>query len=261
MDLLWLAWIQSLTEFVPVSSSAHLSILSHFLGMAPMTRGLQVGLNVMSLLVVVVYFRHSFYQLTKSALFLFRGKFLEELPYLLKLVVATAPVVMAGFFMHSYGPSLHESLRIMGLSSIFFGALLGIADWKGSLANPEKELSYRDALLIGVAQAFSLVPGASRLGTTLTAARFLGYSREDSARFSFLLSIPVTLGASTLLAKQILLAPPSATLSIFWAVLGSSFVLGYGALHFFMAYTQRHSFLIWALYRIFFGAALLGYTF
>lgn len=259
MDLFWLACLQSITEFLPVSSSAHLDVLSRLLALPAPTRPLEVTLNLMTTLVIVIYFRVNIHEMTIGFFTLFRRKITRDAHSFFRLCWATLPVVAAGYFVHTYDWFLANTFKMIGWVAIGFGVCLILVDWAGSLRKTYKSMGYGDAFFIGLGQVVALVPGASRLGCTLIMARLLGYKRTDAARFSFLLAIPTSIAATTLLAKKIW---ESSTLFFSFdalVVIIPTFIIGYVTLHLFMAGLKAHTLLIWGLYRIAFGVFILWY--
>ena len=178
----------------------------------------------------------------------------------LKLIVATLPAGLAGLALRAVIEANARSLAIVAATSIIFAVLLWLADRSGarrSNARPFSELTVPGALFIGVAQAFALIPGTSRSGVTMTAARFLGLTREDSARFSFLLSIPIILASGLALVganRTASAAIDSMTLGYAAAV---SALVAFLTIHFFMRLLPRVGVLPFVIYRILFGALLL----
>ena len=256
LHILLLSLVQGITEFIPVSSSAHLALLS-MLGRSSSSEGMAVeaAAHLGTLLAVLIYFRsdviHVFQEL---ASFMTAKKRPKMLGY---LVVATVPGVLAGVFLKGlihYGLSL---TLLIGWMSLIFGSLMYAADRWGSHTYTLDDMTYKRAFLIGCAQAFSVIPGASRSGTTLSMARFLGFLREPAFRFSFLLSIPVTLGLVLLSALDAYRSGASfMTADTLWLG-GLSFVIGYISLTLVMGWISRLSLAPFAIYRILLGIGLI----
>jgi undecaprenyl-diphosphatase len=256
-DTLILSLIQALTEFLPVSSTAHLIVLPHVFHIPTMGRLTEVALHMGTLAVVMVYFRKDLQEGFSGLRSLMKGTLTKGLHKWLQIACATLPVVVIGYGVHKFFGKGLRSFEIMGWSSLFFGFLLLLVDKRSPTQKRVDAMTYGDAFIIGLLQVIALIPGASRLGTTLITARLLGYDRVSAARFSFLLSIPVVIGATTLM----LLETSSKELQSMAGPLGigalASFALGYLVLMGFMAWLKRFTLLPFALYRIFFGIYVL----
>ena len=251
----YLSLIQALTEFLPVSSTAHLIALSKLFHLPSAGRLTEVALHMGTLAVVLVYFRRDIVDMLTGLLTLLKGKTLPGTHKALMIILATLPAIGAGYLVNRYVGKGLRSLEVMGWASIFFGTLLFLADRVAPTHKRFESLTYSDAFIVGLLQVLALIPGASRSGCTLIAARLLGYDRQSAARFSFLLSIPVIVGASTLM---ILSVPNLKTLplSMLWTSL-LCFGMGYVVLTLLMLWLKRGSFALFALYRLVFGAYLL----
>lgn len=200
-----IALIQGITEFLPISSSAHIQLPNLLLDWED--RGLQfdIAIHAGSLLAVVVYFKDELNSLCSGTLRSWRTRELNDhADFTLKLIVATIPVFVAGFLLREIVASSMRDLGVIVIATVVFGLFLGLAEWQSrrlhlsgyvpSLKNP----TYPVVLLIGFSQILALIPGASRSGVTMTAALLLGMSRTQAAKFSFLLAIPVISGAFAL---------------------------------------------------------------
>lgn len=256
-NTLILSIIQGITEFIPVSSTAHVILASKLYGIKTAGRMTEVSLHIGTLTVVMVYFRQDIKDFFQGLIKLFKGVITKEFNRCLMIGVATVPVVIAGYVINTYFNNSFRSLHIMGWTSIFFGMLLLFADKASPATKKYESMTYKDAIIVGLFQVLALVPGASRLGTTIIASRLLGYDRVGSARFSFLLSIPVIIGAMTLLISQ---SYKTGGLQISTDILFSmalAFVVGCLVLRFVMFYLKRYSFLPVAVYRIALGTYIL----
>lgn len=206
-QLALLALIQGVTEFLPVSSSGHLILPATVLGWPDQGLAFDVAVHVGSLLAVLVYFRKDLVEIVSDWFGSFRGQHTEQSKMGWLVILATIPAGLAGLV---FGDWIELNLRsawVIAVTTIVFGLLLGGADWFGKRQCELPMLSWRGALLIGCAQALALIPGTSRSGITITMALMLGLTRQASARFSFLLSIPlITLSGAykglDLLGKQ-----------------------------------------------------------
>ena len=191
-----LALLQGLTEFLPISSSAHLILVPRLLGWDDQGLAFDVAVHVGTLTAVMFYFRADLAKMTTAWLLSCAGKGMTVDARLAWLVVlATVPVAVSGLLFHSVIESELRSPLVIAATTIGFGLLLLMADMLGRHVRGTGSLGIRDAVLIGLAQALALIPGTSRSGVTMTAALALGLTRSDAARFSFLLSIPVILMA------------------------------------------------------------------
>jgi len=258
-----LALIQSATEFLPVSSSGHLILTPRFFNWPDQGMAMDIALHVGTLFSVLIYFRHDVCFIFKGCLEIIRRRFnLPQTLFALKLGVACIPVFLVGGICHSYIAEHFRSPKIIAATAIIFGLLLYWADRKGKNTGTIEEISFKTAFLIGLAQTLALIPGVSRSGITMTAARALGVSREESARFSMLLSIPTIGAAGCLGMLKILTEPVGQTLSGSMMSLGMlvSFIGGMAAIGFLMRWLKTSSFAVFAVYRILLGM-LLFYLF
>lgn len=259
IDIVWLSFVQGLTEFFPVSSSGHLFIFSALFSLQSLGRSTEVALNFSTLLVTFFYFRTEIKDLFFAFLKSFLGNFSSHFHQGLKICVATLPTIGVGFLVHQYMDHLTHSFVLFGWSSIIFGALMLLADKTSPVLKSYSSISYKDAFLIGLAQTLSLIPGASRLGTSLTMARILGYKPVDAAKFSFLSSIPIGIGAIVLLGRDIFEHSFFQVGFDFLIVSATCFVSGFASLYFFMWWLKKRTLLIWGVYRIFLGIFVLFY--
>lgn len=253
-----LALLQGLTEFLPISSSAHLILLPRLLGWSDQGLAFDVAVHVGTLLAVVLYFRHDVQRLLAAWLQSCVDRRMSADARLAWLVLlGTVPVAVAGLVLHDVIETYLRSPMVIALATIGFGILLGLADWRGRQSRSEVTLTLSDVIWIGLAQVLALVPGTSRSGITMTAGLVLGLTRSAAARFSFLLSIPVILMAggyeSLKLVQQL---EPVAWGSI---LLGTAIaaVSAYLCIHFFMRLIERVGMFPFVVYRLLLGAFLL----
>ena len=259
--LIILSLIQGLTEFLPVSSSGHLIIVPNILSWRDQGLIIDVAVHAGSLLAVVIYLWRDLWSMT-AALIDFRN--LRENPNLKLaqiIIIASLPVMAAGFMVSLFVGDFARNLEIIGWATLGFGILLGLSDKIGMTLNELKHMEFSDGILIGISQAFALIPGASRSGLTITMARFLGYNRSAAARFSLLLAIPAILGASTL--KGIELAQSqNAILSIDVAiVIMISFVAAFASIAIMMNWLNKAGFMPFVIYRVVLGTGLLAWVY
>ena len=250
--------VQSLTEFLPISSSGHLLLLSHF-GISPPNLAKDILLHLGTLIAVLIYFREDVKEVLKGLLPRAKTRQL-----LIQLIVATIPIVFVGFFFSHWIENVFRDpdveAYVIAYTAIIFGFLLWIADNYFPAHQRLNHMSLKHAFLIGCAQVFSLIPGSSRSGTTMTCARMLGLSRTDSARFSMLLSIPaICLAVLYALWKGMTgnLILPSIGESV--GAITLTAIFGFFVINFLMVWVQKASYTIFAVYRILLGIGLLIY--
>ena len=249
LNLLFLALIQSLTEFLPISSSGHL-VLAKLWGFSEQELFTDVALHVGTLVAVVLYFRRDILEMLS----------LKNLRLGLQLFVATLPVMLLGLLIHFGHINLPRGGIVIGICSIVFGWLLWKVDEKYPCHRKIDQMEYKDALWIGLAQMLALLPGTSRSGITMTCARWRGFKREESARFSMLLSIPTIVLAAVYMIWQArdgqIVIPPHLDLTV--GVFAAA-IFGLAAIAFLMKWVQRASFFVFAVYRIILGIWVLIY--
>ncbi len=255
LQIIVLALVQGITEFLPISSSAHLILVAE-LGIWP-DQGLpfDVAVHLGTLAAVCLYFRSDLLTYLNSTLGAVSGRgmgdgFLE----MLKVGAASVPVAIAGLLFKDDVEGAWRTMTTIATTTIVFGLLLGFAD---RMRGTRETLSWMDALLIGGAQMLALIPGTSRSGITITAALLLGLSRTRAARFSFLLSIPTIAGAALLTTLDLLATPEPAR----WLDLISGAALAgisaYLCISAFIALVERTGMLPYVIYRLLLGAGLL----
>lgn len=254
-----LAIIQALTEFLPISSSGHLALAGYFLGWGYQGITFDLALHAGTLIAVICYFHKDLVQLAKGVSMPKRGEPLgKEQLLLLGLALATVPAAIAGIAM---GDELATHLRhpwLIATNLIAFGLLLYWADAKNRHAT-RQDVSLRDALLIGCAQALALIPGTSRSGITLTAAMALGYERQTAARYSFLLSIPITFLACAHGAYMLIKAPEGPHWPELAVGIAVSAVAGIACIHFMLGVLKKLGTAPFVAYRIFLGLAVFAW--
>lgn len=252
-----LAIIQGIAEFLPVSSTAHLIIIAKYFGNIYPGVHYLVVLHLGSMFAIVLYFWKDLGHMLVAWGKIFTGTVTSYFHLSLKIVVATLPVVIIGLFLFKIIEKPQNTPYLIGLNSIIFGVLLYLADLNKNSHKALLDISYLDAFLIGLAQAFALLPGASRSGSCMMAARALGYSRVDSTRFAFLLGIPAILGASVLKLNDIQWNDPAVDMELFTYGALISFAVSYLVIVVMMRLLERISFLPFAIYRVILGVVLL----
>ena len=254
--------VQGLTEFLPISSSAHLRIVPAFFGWsdpgAEFTAIIQMG----TMAAVVIYFRRDLWNVVTTWFrSLTRPRLRSDLNARMGwyLIIGTIPIVIFGFLFRNQIETGARSLYLMGVTLIVFGLLLGAADSLGSKKRPVESVSRKDAIVVGIAQALALIPGVSRSGATITAGLVMGFDREAAARFSFLLSIPaIVLSGLYELVKE--LGGSGSMDAGFGSVLVAtivSFIVGYASIAFLLKWLTKHSLYIFVVYRVALGLIVL----
>ena len=255
LQIVVLALIQGITEFLPVSSSAHLILPAALTDWPDQGLAFDVAVHFGTVVAVAVYFRRDLAGFARSGASLATTRRWDDnLDLLAKVGVATIPIVVVGFLFKTHIESVLRSTTIIGTATIAFGIVLWLADRRrGVAATP----SYLQATLIGLAQAIALVPGTSRSGITIAAALALGLTRHAAARFSFLLSIPAIVGAAIYTALD---AGPETPLP--WVDLSMGFVLAsasaFACIAMFIRFVERIGMTPFVVYRVALGVALLA---
>lgn len=193
IQIIVLALVQGLTEFLPISSSAHLILVPVLTGWKDQGLAFDVAVHIGSLFAVLAYFRHDLRPLLQSWFASFRGQHSAESRLVWGVGVATIPASVVGLLLGDFIDEHLRSAFVIALTTIGFGLALGASDYFGKRQRDEYQMNWTDMLLIGISQALALIPGTSRSGITMTAALALGLTRKAAARFSFLLSIPIIL--------------------------------------------------------------------
>jgi undecaprenyl-diphosphatase len=259
LHIVVLALLQGVTEFLPVSSSGHLALLPTISGWDDQGLLMDVAVHVGTLGAVVVYFWRDLWAMVSGLwAFLSKGKRNQGARLAGLLIVASIPVMIAGYAMnHFYGDGLRDPL-VIAWATLGFGVVLYVADKIGLTVRKAEHLYVSDALMIGLAQVLALVPGTSRSGITMTAARLLGMERFEAARFSMLLSIPAILGAGALKGWELYEGKDTALTSDAFLATGLAFIAALVSIFFMMAWLRRASFTPFVVYRLVLGIGLLG---
>ncbi len=258
LQIITLALLQGITEFLPVSSSGHLILVPQLLGWQDQGLAFDVAVHVGTLAAVIIYFRKDVWLMSRDwSVSIVTRQPTSNSRLAWWVILATLPAVAFGLFLND---GLEEALRnplIIAATTIGFGALLWWSDVKGEKIRDEYSLSFKDILIIGFAQAIALIPGTSRSGITITAALMTGLTREAAAKFSFLLSIPIILGAGLLKTKDLL----EYTGQIDWqALIGGAIISGISAyliIALFLKWIQTIGMAPFAWYRFALGALLI----
>lgn len=253
-----LAIVQGLTEFLPVSSSGHLVLVPFFFDWTDQGLAFDVAVHFGSLAAVCIYFREDILRLMSGGLMVVRGNMsAPESRMALAILLGTIPAAVAGLALASWIEINLRDPAVIVYTLAGYGVLMALADRFCARSRAITSVGYRDALIIGCAQALALVPGTSRSGITITAARFLGFERSDAARFSFLLSAPVILLAATYKLLELLLGD----VAVQWGqlALGAliACVVAYLSIEFFMRVVARIGLTPFAIYRLGLAAVIL----
>ncbi|GAA6183555.1 undecaprenyl-diphosphate phosphatase [Aliiglaciecola sp. NS0011-25] len=261
-EIIILAIIQGITEFLPISSSAHLILPSELLGWQNQGLAFDVAVHVGSLLAVMIYFRADIARMlvawVQSG---FSKQQTDDSKLAWWVILATIPAVAIGFLAKDFIEEYARSALVIACTTIVFGLVLWYADVTGKLTKNIYQLTWKNALFIGLAQAIALIPGTSRSGITMTAGLMLGMNRESAARFSFLLSIPVILGAGLLATLDLLQADTSVDWEALFYGIGLSFISAYACIFLFLSWISKIGMLPFVIYRLVLGVILLGFVF
>ncbi len=260
-QIIVLAIVQGITEFLPISSSGHLILIPALTGWPDQGLVTDVMVHVGSLFAVIVYFWRDVLRLLKGGIDLLRLEMNRDSRLALYIILATVPAVGFALILKSTGLADRiRGVQVVAWNAIIFGVIMLIADRWGATFRRMADMRLAPALVIGFAQALALIPGTSRSGATMTAARALGFDRAEAARFSFLLGIPAIAGAglfTVIEARESGVAiPPEALLAAFF-----TFFSAIAAIAFLMALVRRVSFLPFVLYRLALGGFLLYLTY
>jgi len=246
-EILLLSIIQGVSEFLPISSAAHLILVSNIYEFKNQSLLIDISLHLGSLLAILFYFRNEIFNLNKNF----------NLFY--KIAVATIPLIIIGYFLYSSG-IIYEfrNIKVIVWTTFVGGILLHIADRRKIFKNLENNFNFKSALIIGFFQVIALIPGVSRAGITITSGRLLGFNRFDAAKISFFLSIPA-LAAASLLGIYNVYKEGSAELN-FLAIIAVifSFIFAYLTIVLFLNYIRKFSLNIFVIYRILLSLFLLS---
>ena len=268
-EALFLGLVQGLTEFLPISSSAHLRIIGEFLPSAEdpgaaFTAITQIGTE----LAVLIFFRVEIASIVRNFV---RANILRSSSLSREeradnrlgwmIIVGSIPIFIFGFLFQSSIKTTFRSLTLIAITLIAFALILGAADYFGSNAKAMKELRFRDAMLLGLGQSLALIPGVSRSGMTIAVGRTLGYNRSAATKISFFLAIPAVLGSGIYQLYQTLSDPTTEVFSLAetFAATVVAFLVGYAVIAWLMRFISKASFRPFVIYRIILGAMLLTY--
>ena len=246
IEILILSAIQGISEFLPISSSAHLIIVSSLYDLKASSLLIDISLHLGSLLAIIFFFRKDLFDLKQNQ-------------KLLKLIViGSVPLIIFGYVLHSTELiNLLRNIKVIAWTTLLFGIILYLADQRKIDQNISSNLNIKSIIFIGLFQILALVPGVSRAGITMTAARFLNFNRVDSGKISFLLSIPALAGASFLGLKDIKNESLEINMLIIIAVI-LSFIFSYITVKFFLRYLYKFSLNVFVIYRLIIALTLLS---
>ncbi|MFN8126953.1 MAG: undecaprenyl-diphosphate phosphatase [Candidatus Nanopelagicales bacterium] len=251
--------VQGLTEFLPISSSAHLLIFSQLFGWqdpgAAFTAVTQIGTEM----AVIIYFRHEIARIISTW---FRSLFTPELRGNIDarmgwyVIIGTLPIAILGVLFKDQIETIARNLWVVSFTLIVFGVILGVADRVGAKTRHVEDLNLKDGLLYGIGQAFALIPGVSRSGATISMGLFLGYTREAATRYAFLLAIPAVMASGLFEALDIGKGPaPDWGPTILATVI--AFVIGYLVISWLLRYLTTNSYMPFVIYRIALGLLVI----
>ena len=246
IEILILSLVQGITEFLPISSSSHLIIISEFINFEGQSLSIDVSLHIGSFIAVLTYFYKDIFNFIKN----------KEL--FVKIFISSIPVMLLGYILIQ--TNLIQELRnikIIGWMTLIFGILLFVSDKFKLEKKIEKDFSYKSALIIGLFQMISLIPGVSRSGVTISAARLLNFKRYDAAKISFLLSIPALAAASIFGLKNVIISNDINFSFLNLISIFLSFTFSLITIRFFLQYIKNFSLNLFVIYRILLGLIIL----
>ena len=263
IDIIILGIIQGIAEFLPISSSAHLIIFRDIFGIgtnigSEIELAFDLALHFGTLLAIIIYFFNDLFKILINGLT--KGVKTKDGKLFWYLILATIPAGIVGvLFEDIFDSFFRKQLWLIAIALIVMGIIIYVVDKKSKIKFNIKEMKWYQALIVGCAQVFALIPGFSRSGTTITASRALGLDREDSAKFSFYLSVPVVAGATLLtLLKDDTIAIINDNLIIFGTGILISFITGLLCISFLLKYIRNNDFKVFMIYRIILGILILS---
>ncbi len=238
-EIFLLSIVQGVSEFLPISSAAHLILVSNIYEFKNQSLLIDISLHLGSLLAILFYFRNDIFNFNKN------------LNLFYKIGVSTVPLVIVGYFLYNTEIIYQlRNIKVIAWSTLFFGILIYLADKNKLLKNIENNFNVKSALVIGFFQVLALIPGVSRAGITITAGRILGFNRVDSTKISFYLSIPALIGASVLSVKDLFKENIEFNFLVLIGII-LSFFFSLITIKFFLKFIKTFSFNVFVVYRIF----------
>ncbi len=262
VQIIILGLIQGLTEFLPISSSAHLILVPVILGWQDQGLAFDVAVHIGSLIAVVTYFRKDIQAMTSDWFSsIFSRSSVGDSRLAWAVIFGTIPAGIAGLLLNDFVETQLRSEIVIAYATIGFGVLLMVGDWygnrKGQQTHDEKNITWKDVVVISLFQVLALIPGTSRSGITMTAGLFMGLSRTAAARFSFLLAIPLILAAGGYKTKTLL----DSALPVDWSAIFIGVIISAASalfcIHFFLKLLDRFGMLPYVVYRLVLGGVLL----
>ena len=245
IEIFLLSIIQGVSEFLPISSAAHLVLVSNFYEFKNQSLLIDISLHLGSLLAIIYYFKDDIFNFKKN----------KNLFY--KIIIGTLPLVIVGYLLYTTNTIYHfRNIKVIAWATLFFGILLYIADKNKFLKKIDTDFNIKSVLIIGFFQILSLIPGVSRAGITITAGRILGFDRTDSTKISFYLSIPALIGASALSVKDIFKENIDFNLLVLIGIF-LSFLFSLITIKIFLKFIKNFSLNIFVAYRLFLALILL----
>jgi undecaprenyl-diphosphatase len=259
IQLIILSLIQGITEFLPISSSAHLILVPLLTEWQDQGLAIDVAAHLGSLFAVVFYFRKDVSRILMAGINSIETRNIDSSDSKLfwYIIIASVPVLVLGFIFRDVVSNYLRNPLVIATASIFFGLLLWYADSAGKRLRNINSLNLRDAIIIGLAQAVALIPGTSRSGITMTAALILGLDRQSAARFSFLMAIPVILIASVYEALQLIQTNVIVDINNFIVTAFLSAISAFIAIHYFLKFLDKIGMLPFVIYRLLLGSILI----
>ena len=247
IEIIILSFIQGVAEFIPVSSSSHLILISNLLNFENQSLSIDISLHIGSLLAVIVYFYKDLISFIENKILIF------------KIFISSLPVMIVGFLLvETEIIDQIRNIKIIAWTTLIFGFLLYLSDKFKLEKNLEKNFSYKSAIFIGLFQILSLVPGVSRSGIAITAARFLNFKRVDAAKISFLLSIPILSAVSFFGLKNLILSENAYFAKVNLISIFLSFIFSLITIKYFLSYIVRFNLNVFVYYRIFLALVLFA---
>ena len=249
--LIALAIIQGITEWLPISSSGILVFLEQLINLEDKNFNLLFNISVHagSLIAIIFYFKKDIFNILKN------------LKLLQNIIIATIPVVLFGLIIKVLNLNIFlQDIKVVAFATVFFSIILYLSDKTKVSQHYEQNIPNKNALYIGLAQVLALIPGTSRSGITITCARYLGYSRSDAAKFSFIISIPVLLAATTLGAVEVIINFELQVISILLIGFSFSLIASLLSIKVFLSFVEKNKLTLFVVLRLILGAGLLFYS-
>lgn len=258
LQLFVIAVVQGITEFLPISSSGHLALIPRLTCWPDQGLLIDVAVHVGTLGAVITYLWRDVWLMITALSRFGMGRRDPGVQLIVLLVLATVPIVIAGFLVEQFAGNALRDMVVIGYATVGFGLVLYVCDRLGGMERALHDMNASQAVIVGLTQIIALIPGASRAGVTMSAARLLGFGRQEAARFSMLLSIPTIIAAGALAGVEIAEKGDARLQSDALIAAGLAFVTAYAAIALMMRWLRRATFTPFVVYRIVVGGALLG---